>query len=108
MIEYKFSKAFLTEKDFLKEIPVSKATFHRWQREWIANGNDPRDMGKILIKGSSIVYWDGQLWLKWFFNHKVNQKCNSIMNTRTNREPWSSVQNLKKESEVITNVRTKI
>ena len=50
MIEYKFSKAFLTEKDFLKEIPVSKATFHRWQREWIANGNDPRDMGKILIK----------------------------------------------------------
>ena len=74
MIEYKFSKAFLTEKDFLKEIPASKATFHRWQREWIANGNDPRDMGKILIKGSSIVYWDGQLWLKWFFNHKVNQK----------------------------------
>ena len=97
MIEYKFSKAFLTEKDLLKEIPVSRATFHRWQREWIANGNDPRDMGKILIKGSSIVYWDGQLWLKWFFNHKVNQKVKFDYEHQDKQRALVLVQNLKKK-----------
>ena len=37
------------ESELLKIIPIKRSTFYSWQSEWIANGNDPRDMGKLLI-----------------------------------------------------------
>ena len=50
-----------------------------------------------LIKGSSIVYWDGQLWLKWFFNHKVNQKVQFDYEHQDKQRALVLVQNLKKK-----------
>ena len=47
-MDFNFKQPFYKESELLKIIPI-KRSFYSWQSEWIANGNDPREMGKILI-----------------------------------------------------------
>ena len=71
MFDFKFDRPFYRERDFLKIISIPRSTFYSWQSEWIAQGRDPRDMGKITIKGSSSVYWNGPIFLKWLIKYKI-------------------------------------
>ena len=72
MLNFKFDKAFYKEADLLKVIPIARSTFHAWQSEWISQGNDPRLMGKLPVKGTSTVYWDGAIFLKWLYENRFN------------------------------------
>ena len=45
---FKFDKPFYPERELLKIIPIKRSTFYAWQSEWIAKGNDPALMGKVL------------------------------------------------------------
>ena len=65
MFDFKFDRPFYRERDFLKIISIPRSTFYSWQSEWIAKGNDPKEMGKITMKESSSVYWNGPIFLKW-------------------------------------------
>ena len=73
MFDFKFDRPFYKEKDFLKIISIPRSTFHSWQSEWISKGRDPRLMGKVYIKGSSSVYWNGPKFLKWLIENKIKQ-----------------------------------
>ena len=75
MLNFKFDKAFYKEADLLKVIPIARSTFYAWQNKWISQGNDPRLMGKLPVKGTSTVYWDGAIFLK-------EKSCTCNLNTK--------------------------
>jgi len=77
-MDFKFTKPFYSERELLKVVPVKRSTFYSWQSHWISLGNDPREMGKILIQNSPtskrpIVFWNAPLFLKWMSKHKIQQ-----------------------------------
>ena len=74
MLNYNFDKAFYKEADLLKVVPIPRSTFHKWQSEWISKGQDPKLMGKILVKGTSTVFWDAAKFLKWLYENKFNME----------------------------------
>jgi len=74
MLNYKFDKAFYKEADLLKVVPIPRSTFYRWQSEWVSKGNDPKLMGKILVKGTSTVFWNAALFLQWLIEYKFNME----------------------------------
>ena len=75
MLDFKFDKAFYKEAELLKRCPVPRSTFHKWQNEWISKGLSPKLMGKILVKGTSTVFWNGPAFLKWLTENKLDQEC---------------------------------
>jgi hypothetical protein len=75
MMNFKFDKAFYKETDLLKICPIPRSTFHKWQSEWISKGANPEAMGKILVKGTSTVFWNGPKFLKWLMENKLDQEC---------------------------------
>ncbi len=74
MLNFKFDKAFYKEAEVLKVVPIARSTFYSWQSEWISKGNDPRLMGKLPVKGTSTVFWDGAKLLKWLYENKFNME----------------------------------
>jgi|8_EtaG_2_1085327.scaffolds.fasta_scaffold64116_2 hypothetical protein len=72
MLNFSFDKAFYIEREVLKRLPIPRSTFYRWQSEWISKGKDPKQMGKILVKGTSTVFWNGPVLLNWLIDNKFN------------------------------------
>ena len=64
MFNFKFDRPFYKEKEFLKIVPVPRSTFFHWQNEWISKGYDPLEMGKMEMRDSSAVYWNGPKFLQ--------------------------------------------
>jgi len=97
MLNYKFDKAFYKESELLKRLPIPRSTFHRWQSEWISQGNDQKLMGKILVKGTSTVFWNGALFLQWLIKHKFNMETKYDYEVADKKEAVLVVSNLKKK-----------
>ena len=77
-MDFNFDKPFYPERELLKIIPIKRSTFYAWQSEWIAQGNDPKLMGRVTILNSTkskraIVYWNAKIFLEWLFTYKANQ-----------------------------------
>jgi|TARA_R100001224_G_C3894797_1_gene106286 hypothetical protein len=77
-MDFNFDKPFYPERELLKIIPIKRSTFYAWQSEWIAQGNDPKLMGKVTILNSTkskraIVYWNAKIFLEWLYTYKANQ-----------------------------------
>jgi hypothetical protein len=75
MLDFKFDKAFYKESELLRVCPIPRSTFHKWQSEWMSKGLNPEAMGKILVKGTSTVFWNGPKFLKWLQENKLDQEC---------------------------------
>jgi len=97
MLNYKFDKAFYKESELLKRLPIPRSTFHRWQTEWISKGNDPKLMGKILVKGTSTVFWNGALFLQWLIKYKFNMETKYGYEVADKNEAMLVVSTLKKK-----------
>ena len=91
-----FDRPFNKEKDVLKIISISRATFYSWQSEWISKGGDPKDMGKIILKGSSSVYWNGPLFLDWMIKHKIKHDPKYDYEEEHKNKALVVINNLKK------------
>jgi len=98
MFDFKFDRPFYKERDFLKVISVPRSTFYSWQREWIALGNDPSEMGKVEMRGSSSVYWNGPKFLKWMIEHKVKQPTKYDYEEEGKKKALLVISNLKKKN----------
>ena len=96
MFNFKFDRPFYKEKDFLKIISISRATFYSWQSEWISKGGHPKDMGKIILKGSSSVYWNGPLFLDWMIKHKIKHDPKYDYEEEHKNKALVVINNLKK------------
>ena len=96
MFNFKFDRPFYKEKDFLKIISIPRSTFYSWQSEWISKGRDPRLMGKVYIKGSSSVYWNGPLFLDWMIKHKIKHDPKYDYEEEHKNKALVVINNLKK------------
>jgi|TARA_R110000803_G_C11953303_1_gene317926 hypothetical protein len=101
MLNFKFDKAFYKEAELLKVVPVPRSTFYSWQCEWISKGNDPELMGKILVKGTSTVFWNGAIFLKWLYENKFNMETKYDYQVEDKKKAVLVVSTLKKRK--ITN-----
>ena len=97
MFNFKFDRPFYKEKEFLKIINISRSTCFKWQSEWIQKGGDPRDMGKVLINGSTTCYWNGPKYLDWMIKYKVNHKVKYDYEEVDKQKALLLVSNLKKK-----------
>ena len=73
MFNFNFSKAMYKDHELMKLLSIPRATFYKWQQEWISKGLDPKAMGKIILAGTKTSYWDGSIYWEWFWENKVNQ-----------------------------------
>ena len=73
-----FDKAMYREKELLNLFSVPKSTFHRWVSQYIAQGYDPIDMGKITIGRNT--WWDAYRFYEWM-----------IFQSQNNEADWSSM-----------------
>ena len=97
MLDFKFDKAFYKEAELLKRCPVPRSTFHKWQSEWISQGKDPKLMGKILVKGTSTVFWNAALFLQWLIKYKFNMQTKYDYEAEDKKEAVLVITNLKKK-----------
>ena len=74
LLDIKFTKEIFTEKELLKEIPVSRATFHRYKAEWCSKGGSLSEMGMFQLKNSRRRFWLAGKFLAWLVSHKVLDK----------------------------------
>jgi len=68
-----FKQKYYKSWQILKLFSISKATFYRWQNEWISKGYDPALMGKVIL-GPRIIMWDAEIFLNWLQEYKVQNK----------------------------------
>ena len=73
MFNFNFSKAMYKDHELMKLLSIPRATFYKWQQEWISKGLDPKAMGKIILSGTKTSYWHGPTYWEWFWENKVNQ-----------------------------------
>jgi len=97
MLNYKFDKVFYKESELLNKVPIPRSTFHKWQSEWISKGNDPKLMGKILVKGTSTVFWNAALFLQWLIKYKFNMETKYDYEVEDKKKAVLVVSNLNKK-----------
>ena len=61
---------FKTEQ-LLEIIPIPRDFLYKLQREFIAKGGSPEDMGKVSFVGNRKNYWNAPKFLKWLIENKV-------------------------------------
>jgi len=99
MFDFKFNKAFYKEAELLKIVPVPRATFYSWQADWISKGNDPKLMGKILVKGTSTVFWNGPIFLNWLYENKFNMETKYDYEVEDKKKAVLVISKLKQQKE---------
>ena len=99
MFDFKFNKAFYNSTELLKVVPVPKATFYSWQADWISKGNDPKLMGKILVKGTSTIFWDGAIYLNWLYENKFNMETKYDYEAADKKKAVLVISKLKQQEE---------
>ena len=74
MQKFNCNKLWITTKELLKITSISDSRLYRYSKEWIKSGNDPRDMGRISLKGKKTSYlWDYRIFVKWLSKYKIEQ-----------------------------------
>ena len=56
-------------------------------------------MGKILVKGTSTVYWDGAIFLKWLYENKFNMETKYDYEVEDKKKVVLVVSKLKQQKE---------
>lgn len=66
-----FEKAMYKEKELLNLFTIPKSTFHRWVSQYMAQGYDPADMGKVTIGRNT--WWDAYQFYEWMKSQSRQQ-----------------------------------
>ncbi len=69
-LSYDFKKTIYTENELLEEFSMSRSYLYQIVKDWIKQGGDPGDMGKLTRMAQS-NRWDPRLFLTWVHNHKL-------------------------------------
>ena len=74
MHKINFNKLWITTKEMLNITSLSESRLYRMTKEWEKSGNDPKDMGRITLKGKKISYlWDPRIFANWLIKHQMEQ-----------------------------------
>jgi len=73
-MQINFNKLWITTKEMLNITSLSESRLYRMTKEWEKSGNDPKDMGRITLKGKKISYlWDPRIFANWLIKHQMEQ-----------------------------------
>ena len=56
----------------MKMTNLPESTFYKFQNEWISKGGDPKDKGKVTVKGGPTL-WNGPKYVEWLIKFKINK-----------------------------------
>jgi len=74
MQKINFNKLWITTKEMLNITSLSESRLYRMTKEWEKSGNDPKDMGRITLKGKKISYlWDPRIFANWLIKYQMEQ-----------------------------------
>jgi len=74
MHKINFNKLWITTKEMLNITSLSESRLYRMTKEWEKSGNDPKDMGRITLKGKKISYlWDPRIFANWLIKYQMEQ-----------------------------------
>ena len=69
-LQYSFKKTLYKEKELLEDFSLSRSYLHQIVKDWIDQGRDPAEMGK-LQRMSKTNLWDPRIFLQWIHNNKL-------------------------------------
>ena len=77
MQKFNFNKLWVTTKELLKTTSLSDSRLYRMTKEWEESGNDPKDMGRISLKGKKTSYlWDPRIFANWLIKYQMEKPIN--------------------------------
>ena len=100
MFNFIFKKIFNTSKELMKITNLPESTFYKFQNEWISKGGDPKDMGKVTVKGGPIL-WNGPEYIEWLKKYKINKPAKfnyEIQDKKISEKALLFIKNKKKEN----------
>ena len=68
-IPYNFKKTIFTEAELINEFSLSRCYLYQNVKDWIDEGRDPIEMGKLPRMNIKIL-WDPRVFLTWLQENK--------------------------------------
>jgi len=66
----KINKTWITQSELLYDYSIARTRLFQWQREWVDQGGDLRDMGKLPRMARENL-WDKKIFNKWVYEHRA-------------------------------------
>ena len=79
-----FNKLFYTANELMEILSIPESTFYKFQNEWIKEGGDIIDMGKVEIEGGPKL-WNGSKFLEWLINNRTKQSEKILLFIKQNK-----------------------
>ncbi len=75
MRNFNFNKLWINTKELVNITGLSRSRIFQYQKEWLEGGNDPKDMGRITLKGpvkrTGLLLWDPRVFVSWLIKNKT-------------------------------------
>ena len=72
-LPYTFKKIFCTEPELLEEFSLSRSYLYQLVKDWVDEGNDPIEMGKLPRMNLKNL-WDPRKFLIWITKNKLSKQ----------------------------------
>tara|TARA_B100002003_G_C14036767_1_gene499615 strand:+ start:569 stop:898 length:330 start_codon:yes stop_codon:yes gene_type:complete len=66
-------KLWYTTEELVDTTSIPKSSLYRYVREWIKEGNDPKDMGRIKLRDTKSYRWDPRVFVGWLIKYKLEE-----------------------------------
>ena len=80
-----FNKLFYTANELMEITNIPESTFYKFQNEWIKEGGNTIDMGKVEIEGGPTL-WNGPKFVEWLINNRTKQSEKILLFINKERE----------------------
>lgn len=67
----KIKKTWIPQSELLSRYSISRTRLFMWQREWVDQGRDLREMGKLPRMARENL-WDQKIFNKWVYRHRAS------------------------------------
>ena len=84
----------------MKTTNLPESTFYKFQNEWISKGGDPKNMGKVEVKGGPTL-WNGPKFVEWLTEYKINKPAKfdyEVRDKKISEKTLLFINNNKKEN----------
>ena len=80
-----FNKLFYTANELMEITNIPESTFYKFQNEWIKEGGNTIDMGKVEIEGGPTL-WNGPKFVEWLIKNRIKKSEKVLLFINKGRE----------------------